>query len=266
MNTHGCFRISFFIFLVLQIGACTPSKPVEIIDENGIAMRLIPAGEFTMGSDLDPAQMPVHKVYLDAFYIDKYEVTNQAYQMCVDAGICKQQIYKSSATHKEYYENPEFSNFPVISINWETANSFCQWRGARLPTEAEWEKAARGTDARMYPWGNEFGCNYANMVIQGEPCIGDTTAVGSHEKDISPYGVYDMGGNVGEWTSSIMFPYPYDKDDGRENPNALFAHVVRGGSWYYLDETIARTTSRDALNSLTNDLDLGFRCANDVSK
>ena len=242
-----------------------PAPPKEIIDAQGIAMRLVSAGEFTMGSDLEVTEQPVHTLSLDAYYIDKYEVTNEAYQKCVDADICTPQSYTYSATRKEHYNNPEFSNYPVIYITWEMANLYCEWRGAHLPTEAEWEKAARGTDARLYPWGNEFGCSYANMVIQGEQCVGDTTSVGSYETGISPYGLYDMAGNVAEWTSSIFKPYPYDQNDGREDPSIYINHIVRGGTWYYTDETYSRTTKHDALPTMTRDPDIGFRCAMEVA-
>jgi len=275
-----------FIFISL-VSACAPSKPVtsdvdkstatpeifvsptpeileEITDTNGITMRLVPAGEFTMGSELEENQKPIHIVYLDAYYIDKYEVTNQAYQKCVDAGVCRAPSDKSSSTRKEYYGNPGFSNYPLIYATWIMANEYCQWRDTRLPTEAEWEKAARGTDARIYPWGSEFGCDFANMVIQGLQCFGDTNAVGSYETGISPYGLYDMAGNVAEWTSTVMKPYPYDKNDGREDSSVLRSHIVRGGSWFYENETYSRVSKRDELNSMTNDPDIGFRCVMEV--
>ncbi len=281
-------KIAVFLIIVSLVATCAPAQPAqnnvddndtkptteiipsatphpdEINDAQGVTMRLVPAGEFTMGSELEENQKPAHAVYLDTFYIDKYEVTNQAYEKCVDAGVCLAPGNKSSFTRKEYYGNPEFANYPVIYATWIMANTYCQWRAARLPTEAEWEKAARGTDARMYPWGSEFGCSFANMVIQGQPCVGDTTAVGSYETGISPYGLYDMAGNVGEWTSSILKPYPYDKNDGREDPSVLRNHIVRGGTWYYENETFSRVTKRDALNSMTNDPDIGFRCAMEV--
>ena len=286
MTIRKQFVKTTIIFIIISVmAACAPAQPAtnntpptaevipfatpypdEIIDAQGLSMRLVPAGEFTMGSDLEENQKPIHTVYLDAYYIDKYEVTNQAYQKCVDAGVCRAPSNKSSFTRKEYYDNPEFSDFPIVVANWVMANSYCQWRDTRLPTEAEWEKAARGTDARIYPWGSGFGCDNANMVIQGEPCVGDTIAVGSSVNDVSPYGLYDMAGNVGEWTSSILKPYPYDKNDGREDPSVLRDHIARGGSWLYMDETIARTTFRDALNSMTSeDLDIGFRCVMEVT-
>jgi len=289
MKTKIPFVKAILVFTFISlVTACVPSKPItneidngttapevlasptaaileEIIDAEGVTMLLVTAGEFTMGTELDPSEMPVHKLNLDAYYIDKYEVTNQAYKKCVDAGVCRSPNNKSSSTHEAYYDNPEFSNYPVIYTTWVMANAYCQWRDARLPTEAEWEKAARGTDQRIYPWGNEFACSFANMVIQGQPCVGDTTAVGNYETGISPYGLYDMAGNAGEWTSSVMKPYPYDKNDGREDSSVLLNHIVRGGTWYYENETYSRASKRDAVNSMTNDPDIGFRCAMEVT-
>jgi len=238
------------------------SMPEEVTDAQGIRMRLIPAGEFTMGSDLINSERPIHTVYLVSFYMDVYEVTNQAYKKCVEAGACNKPFLVSSSTHFDYFDNPEFANYPVITVTWRMAKSYCEWRGSRLPTEAEWEKAARGTDARLYPWGDNYSCDFANMVIQGVPCVGDTTEVGSYASGISPYGIYDMAGNVGEWTSSVLKPYPYDANDGREGQTAAQTfHVVRGGGWYYIDETYSRTSKRNELPPNTHDPDIGFRCA-----
>ena len=145
-----------------------------MIGEKGEMLVYVPAGEFTMGSDADDAlvecqkfrtdcsrdwftnEEPPHTVYLDAFWIDQTEVTNKQYQACVDAGTCEPPSDTSSYTHPSYYGNPEFDNYPVIYVNWDKANRYCEvWAGGDLPTEAQWEKAARGTDERTYPWGND---------------------------------------------------------------------------------------------------------------
>jgi serine/threonine-protein kinase len=205
--------------------------PVEIKDNKNVSMRLIPAGEFTMGSDDtgDVGSRPARGVFLDAFYIDKFEVTNENYDACVYAVECRRPQQGGSATRNTYFANPVYANFPVLYVDWKMANAYCEWRGARLPTEAEWEKAARGTDARLYPWGNtEPDCSLANHV----GCVADTTPVDQHENGQSPYGVYGMSGNVWEWTSTLFKGYPYKADDGREDPDALGERIARGGSWH----------------------------------
>ncbi len=207
------------------------SEPVEIKDIKNVPMRLVPAGEFTMGSDDtgDVGSRPAQTVYVDAFYMDKFEVSNEMYDACVYAVECRRPQQGGSATRNTYFSNPVFANYPALYIDWKMANAYCEWRGARLPTEAEWEKAARGTDARMYPWGNqEPDCSLANRV----GCVADTTPVDQHEKGQSPYGVYGLSGNVWEWTSTLFKKYPYDATDGREDPDKLGERIARGGSWH----------------------------------
>jgi formylglycine-generating enzyme required for sulfatase activity len=203
--------------------ASTPSSfPTEIIDSKGIPMRPVPAGEFTMGSDNDSDNRnSEHRVSLDIFYMDIYEVTNANYASCVMADVCETPHFTKSDFRASYYGNPEYDNFPVIYVDWRMARTYCEtWRGARLPTEAEWEKAARGTDGRSYPWGEGISCKQANY--DGDPdlaayCVGETSEVGSYEGGQSSYGLYDMAGNVFEWTSSLNRSYPYDAADGRED-------------------------------------------------
>lgn len=246
----------------------TPLHPEEITDEKGVPMRLVPAGEFTMGSEFEFIEKPIHTVYLDAYYIDKYEVTNQLYKACVDAGICDPPAFNNSTTRPEYFGNPEYANYPVIFVSWGMSKMYCEWRDARLPTEAEWEKAAHGTDTRTYPWGEEVDCRFANMMVaQGQPCVGDTTAVGSYPLGISPYGLYDMAGNVGEWTNTILKPYPYDANDGRERPdsNAVRGRIVRGGSGIWQNEIWSHTTKRDEMGKWDTEADIGFRCAREAA-
>ncbi len=210
----------------------TPTPiPTEIKDAKNVPMRLIPAGTFTMGSDDtgDVGSRPAHEVFVEAFYIDKFEVTNEMYDACVYAVECRRPQQGGSATRTTYFANPAFAKFPVLYVDWKMAAAYCKWRGGRLPTEAEWEKAARGTDRRLYPWGNEEpDCSLANKV----GCVADTTPVEQHEKGQSPYGVYGMSGNVWEWTSTLFKAYPYDDSDGREDLNARGERIARGGSWH----------------------------------
>jgi len=201
----------------------------------GITFVYVPAGEFTMGSDNgDEDEKPVHTVNVAGFWIMQTEVTNGQYKQCVDAGECTKPA-------NEGWEKPESSNYPVTDVDWHQANAYAEWVGGHLPTEAHWEKAACGTDGRIYPWGNEapndLRLNYNNQ-------IGDTTEVGSYPNGKSPYGAFDMAGNVWEWTSSQYQAYPYQADDGREASTGGDPRVVRGGSFVGNDSDV-RCASRN---------------------
>ncbi len=218
------------------------------VDSKGVNMLLVPAGKFIMGSASGASnEAPIHSVYLDAFYMDKYEVTNSLYKACVQEGVC--QLPKNT----DRYDNPLYGNHPVVYIDWNQAQDYCEWRGASLPTEAQWEKAARGTDGLTYPWGEGVDCDKANY----SGCEGDTAPVGSYEKN--PYGIYDLAGNVWEWVSSLYKPYPYVSTDGREDLNVSGNRVLRGGSWYY--HSIVRSAYRIDYPPDLNLSDIGFRCA-----
>jgi formylglycine-generating enzyme required for sulfatase activity len=195
-------------------------------------MVFIPEGEFTMGSNTgDDDEKPPHPVFLDAFWIDKFEVTNTQYAMCLNAGVCKPPSSNNSNTRNGYFGIPQFNNYPVVYVSWEDANRYCGWAGKRLPTEAEWEKAARGTDSRVYPWGNTFDKNLLNSYESGK---GDTTAVGSYPPNsASPYGAMDMAGNVWEWVAD-WYGDNYYTTSPRNNPKGLLSgqyRVLRGGAW-----------------------------------
>lgn len=238
----------------------TESSSADIVDDFGVNMVFIPPGQFSMGSNNgEPDEAPAHAVSLPSFYIDKYEVTNGFYRACVDAGKCTLPHSLSSSTRADYYENPEFDDFPVIFVKWDQAKAYCAWRGALLPSEAQWEKAARGTTGYIYPWGDEIDGSYANYDGAFRR---DTTRVGTYELGKSMYGVYDMVGNVWEWVSSLYMPYPYRVDE-RENPGTSGERVVRGGSWY--DHT-AGLRSTDRYGDPTDDANdgLGFRCAREA--
>jgi eukaryotic-like serine/threonine-protein kinase len=249
----------------------TPAVPVsnedpdalEFTDSKGIAMRLVSAGNFIMGnSDSQYSEeKPTHTVYLDDFYIDRYEVTNVMYKACVDTGACQPPDQTTSSTRDSYYGNTEYDNFPVIFVGWEDANAYCQWRGMKLPSEAQWEKAARGPDGRTYPWGENIDDTYANY----NDSAGDTTEVGSYEKGKSPYGLYDMAGNAWEWVAD-WFSSSYYLDTPLTNPPGPVSgdyRVLRGGSWHNQAETVA--TSSRGWNQLEffENTDFGFRCAMD---
>ena len=236
--------------------------PLEIKDSKNVPMRLIPAGEFTMGDDNsgDLDSRPALTVDMEAFYIDKFEVTNEMYDACVYAVECRKPLQLGSATRSSYYKNSVYANYPVIYVDWKMAKTYCEWRGARLPTEAEWEKAARGTDGRPYPWGtDEPDCSFANL----SGCVGDTAPVDQYEKGQSVYGVYGMSGNVWEWTSSLFKFYPYDPADGREDLDALGDRMARGGSWHLFggNSGNVRTDTRFKLDAGYYGAYVGFRCA-----
>jgi len=225
----------------------TPRPAVEA------AMIAIPAGEFTMGSDVED-ERPPHTVFVDGFEIDKLEVTNQEFERFVRETGHVTDAEKAGDTSWRYYAKDK-PQHPVVKVSWNDANAYCGWAGKRLPTEAEWEKAARGTDARSYPWGNQWDTARANAKEAGHR---GTTAVGSFPAGASPYGVLDMAGNVAEWTTDWFKAYP-----GGDFYSPYFGEkyrVIRGGGWFS-DQSLVRTTERSASAvELAND-DVGFRCA-----
>jgi len=206
----------------------------------------IPTGEFTMGCDMAKPteycyddELPKHTVFLDAYAIDIHEVTTAQFALCVADGYCEAPPARSK-TRTSYYGNSAFADYPVILVSWEDAIDYCTWAGKRLPTEAEWEKAARGTDGRIYPWGDEWDAKRCNTYEGGRR---DTTPVGRYSpQGDSLYGCVDMAGNVWEWTRSVYKGYPYDPEDGREDPKAEGNRALRGGSWLN-NERIARVSS-----------------------
>ena len=237
--------------------------PTQIMDSGDVLMVLVPEGKFVMGLDGDENASPAHNVNLPDYYIDQYEVTNANYQDCVSAGACQQPAQASSQTHSNYYTDPGFINHPVLNMDWYMAQAYCKWRGAHLPTEAEWEKAARGPRALQYPWGDDISCFLANH----NACLGDTSGVDKYAIGKSVYGVFNLAGNAAEWTSSLFVPYPYDADDGRENPASSEPRVLRGGSWASPPEELLtyHRLSLDPSMSSLNGNDVGFRCVRDTS-
>lgn len=242
----------------------TPSPiPTEIVDGKGVSMVLIPSGVFTMGANSGPNnEIPAHSVQLDSYYIDKFEVTNAQYQLCVVDGTCIAPSKTFSNTRSNYYGNPQYADYPVIWVDWNMANQYCDWRGeeTRLPTEAEWEKAARGTKERLYPWGDGIDCGYANL----SGCVGDTASVGSYRSGKSIYGVYDMAGNVWEWVSDWLDERFYASVkatvDNTQGPSGGKLRVLRGGSFLSGQESL-RTTMRYGGPNTYKAAGVGFRCA-----
>ncbi|MBI2568138.1 MAG: formylglycine-generating enzyme family protein [Candidatus Schekmanbacteria bacterium] len=234
----------------------TPGQPVG--DE-----VLVPAGEFQMGCDdaqngqwsCDSDEFPVHAVLLDAFYIDAYEVTVAQYKTCVTAGSCA----AANTVGTCIYNASGKEQHPINCVDYNQATAYCAWAGKRLPTEAEWEKAARGTDQRWFPWGNtDPDCTYANASY----CVDATLPVGSYPKGVSPYGANDMAGNVWEWVSD-WYGSGYYAQSPYQNPTGPASgsyRVNRGGGW---DSDVARyVRAANRLNGTPSDQDdsLGFRC------
>ena len=224
-------------------------------------MVLVHSGEFIMGTDdWWPKSGPEHKRVLPDFFFDTYEVTNKEYMEFVMA--TKHRIPDHwKANNGEIPSNKE--EHPVTYVNWFDSEAYCKWRGKRLPTEAEWEKAARGPDGRTFPWGNQFEKNKANTPQYGH---NDTMPVGSFVDGQSFYGVHDLAGNVFEWTSDWYKAYP---GSNHPDPNQGERYrVVRGGSWYdctyYKCGISAPTYNRIFFNSFTQNNNFGIRCMKDV--
>jgi formylglycine-generating enzyme required for sulfatase activity len=271
------FGIALFVLIALVLLSCqtasgianapapmpnpTPTPlPTEILDTKNVPMRLVPAGAFTMGSDTGHGdEKPVHTVELPAFYMDKYEVTNLFYKACMDSSICTLPGSSMFQPSDNYYDNPLHDNYPVAAVDWNQAKTYCEWRGARLPTEAEWEKAARGTDDRTYPWGEGIDATFANYELNGG---GDTTEVGKYEKGKSPYGLYDMAGNVHEWVADWYDIYP--GGDPKTLSDCRQCRVMRGGSFPNNPYSL-RVSERHWNDPSHRNGNVGFRCAKDAA-
>ena len=230
-------------------------------------MVLVPAGSFLMGSDpqkdraAGPQELPQHQVYLDAFKIDRFEVSNIEYLRFV--------LGTGADWPKFWRENPfpeKASLHPVINVSWYEADAFCRWAGKRLPTEAEWEKAARGVDGRIFPWGNEpAGWIKSNIAHPGSkrgfkyPPLAN---INRYDKGASPYGVYQMAGNVSEWVSDWFDPesYRHSHEMNPQGPMTGELKVFRGGSWNE-DPEVARSAGRNAGPPDRTSYLTGFRCA-----
>ena len=236
--------------------SAAPPPNVRRMGKDQSEMILIPAGEFTMGSDkAEGDEGPAHKVLLDAFWIDRYEVTNGQYMKFMEA------------THHQppaSWGSPKLgdSEQPVVGVSWEDAAAYAKWAGKRLPTEAEWEKAARGAGVALYPWGDRWDEKKANSA---ESALGKTTGVRELPEGASPFGVFHMVGNAAEWVADWYVPDYYHKSP-RENPKGPETgmwKVIRGGGWWCKSEHCEVTDRRQELPT-TKTSSIGFRCAVDA--
>jgi formylglycine-generating enzyme required for sulfatase activity len=224
--------------------------------QDGMTLLYVPPGKFTMGSNQDGNdEKPSHLVELSAFWIDQTEVTNEMYQKCVETQTCK----KPSTT--TYYIDPRYAKYPVVFVSWQDAVKYCTYAGRRLPTEAEWEKAARGEDERIYPWGNQAP-GTGKELLNFRTSVGGTTAVNSYPKGVSYYGAVDMAGNVLEWVNDRFVSTYYQNSPSLDptGPDSSGTRVLRGGSWQS-DSNAVTTYRREFRNPEAASGTIGFRCA-----
>lgn len=237
----------------------------EITGKDGAPMVLIPAGEFMMGSqdnEGEKDERPRHRVYLDAFYMDKFEVTVSLY------GAFMRSTGQPTPENWNLVKTSKHNDLPVVGVDWSGADAYCHWAGKRLPTEAEWEKAARGTDGRTYPWGDESPTT--RLAIYGKPFSMNAyeeklARVDSYEAGKSPYGLYHMAGNVWEWVGDWYDQNYYGKSPERnpKGPSSGEYRVLRGGSWF-VEPVFVRSATRYWTTPTTRRVYFGFRCARDA--
>ena len=275
MSNFLWYIITFGLMVEAVPGFAQQSITVETPADAIHQMVQVPEGEFLMGSDDDNSdEAPRHAVYLDAYYIDTFPVTNSQYvaflqaigknageqgSHFLDLGDLDVQIQRVDSTF--VLKSPELALRPVVEVTWYGARAYCEWAGLRLPTEAEWEKAARGTDGRTYPWGEGIDHNKANYG--SDP--GHTTDVGSYPEGVSPYGVYDMGGNVWNWVADLYSSDYYAHSPKRNSRGSGYSadRVMRGGGWNY-DPGELRSSFRLGGYLSFTDGSVGFRCARDI--
>ena len=262
----------FLVFLTLFFLTPMPLQAQKgENDSPSVPMAHIPSGIYIMGSqksliELDPADLfntdrhalgpedPAHEVHIDGFYLDIHEVTNEEYGKYLEA---------SGAAEPDFWENHDFNGArqPVVGVTWKEAQKYCHWRGKRLPTEAEWEKASRGKRSIKYPWGNGPP-DLTRANFNGE--VGKTKPVGSYEAGKSDYGVYDLAGNVSEWVFDwhLAEYYLFSPKANPQGHSKGSYKVIRGGNWRNNAEDI-RMTYRNATVPKLREKTIGFRCVKD---
>jgi eukaryotic-like serine/threonine-protein kinase len=240
-----------------NIGQEITNKPIQqkTSAADGMVQVYVPAGEFLMGKPGEPdSNSPQRTIYLDAFWIDQVEVSNTMYEKCVKDGVCS----LPALSDNPYYGKWVYRNYPVAYANWTQAVTYCEWAGRRLPTEAEWEKAARGTDGRKYPWGNETpNPRYANY---SESLIGEAVPVYRYPMGASPYGALNMVGNMREWVADWYSDSYYSEMPERNptGPAEGFERSLRSGAYDAFDILAAKRYKHQPQSA---GLSRGFRCA-----
>jgi formylglycine-generating enzyme required for sulfatase activity len=269
--------------------ACTEAGQTWMSPLDGTTLVCVPAGEFLMGAASDDTlarddEHPQHRVYLNAYWIDRTEVTNADFARCMSAGMCGPEVYETEAkTYIPYAVHPDYQDYPAFLYEFEAAADYCRWAGRRLPTEAEWEKAARGTDGRRFPWGNEINCVRATYYecsvntkqpdekLNGPRCgysyFCRTVQVDAHASGGSPYGALNMAGNVWEWVNDWYAPdyYSVSPADDPIGPAAGEQRVRRGGGAKSFTSDLRVTARAGGQVGHVFDGQIGFRCALDAS-
>lgn len=258
VGTKAVIGMLSVLALDFAISSSQSDQELEQASAVQAELVLISGGEFLMGKDEKGDHGPAHKVYVDSFYMDKYEVTNSQYlEFCEETGRGLPEFWG----RKEFHSGPDFPDYPVVGISWRDAKAYAEWAGKRLPTEAEWEYAARGGLVEMsYPHGDELdsaGANYTLADLEG------TVAVGSFRPN--GYGLHDMAGNVWEWVADY-YDGKYYKTSPYKNPTGPDEgklKVIRGGGWHS-GPSCNRVYYRNALPANWVDFAVGFRCAKDI--
>ncbi len=274
-------RILLFAAIFI-FAACGAQVETRTSPTDGKTLVRVPAGEFKMGITAEQEkrliekqraaaggfefEKPEHVSNVAAFWLDRDLVTNQQYKKFLDANPSRSvpdieleqlKAWSWDAATRNFPAGRE--TYPVVLVTWDDARAYCEWAGKRLPTEAEWEKAARGTDGRLYPWGNDWSSDKSAF---GERGAQDAAPVGKFPAGASPYTVNDMVGNVWQWTSSLFEKYPYNANDGRENLQAQGERVTRGGMFAF-GAAVSRANARNKLAPTDRAISVGFRCAAD---
>ena len=273
----------------------------QIRPTDGMVMVYVSSGEFNMGSSHEEViyarelcresvsqndihisvcssaaytnEQPAHSVRLHSYWIDQTEITNQQYSLCTNSGECTPPVELGSFTRDVYFADPEFANYPVVYVRWDQAAAYCQWAGGRLPTEAEWEYAARGPKSLIYPWGNTFDryrLNYCDVncpagVIDSsfDDQYPETAPVGSYPEGASWIGALDMAGNVREWVADWYGYYTADRQENPQGATQGDGHIPRGGSWLDTPDDV-RSANRGENSPDYTRHKVGFRCVVDI--